>query len=354
MSPKIRLIHAWSGLVLSALLAVLSLSGSVLIFKDDYLRAVFPAARQPVELSAPVLGAAIEAIEDSVGTENLAYIALAHPEMSLHRVVFRDGGAGYALQDGELLTRWQENGRLEDWVFHLHHYLFMGEFGKYLAGVVGFCAVLMAATGIYLVTPFLRVFRWRLWPRSPKRRDFLAHHRDLGIIFAVPIILITLTGGSMVYFEEASAVLAAVTASAPTPFEAPEGRAGDIDWPTALDKATEEFPDAQLRLIIWPSTENAAALIRMRLPEEWHQNGRTYAYVDPLTSRILATRDATTLSRGERAANAIYPIHSTGVGGRAYDILGASTGVALAVLALFASWSYLKLLRGRGVSENRK
>ncbi|MEM7504172.1 MAG: PepSY-associated TM helix domain-containing protein [Pseudomonadota bacterium] len=347
MFLKIRLVHAWSGLVLSLLVAVLSLSGSALIFKDDYLRATFPAARLGVDLSPAVVGSALESIERQLGSQQLSYVALAHQDMALHKIVLRDGRAAYALQTGQLIARWEENGRPEDWVFHLHHYLFMGDFGKYLAGVAALCVVLMAVSGIYLVLPFLRAFRWRLWPRSTKRRDLLGHHRDVGVVFLLPIVLIVLTGGAMVFFEQASSVLATLTMSQPTPFVQPEAQDGDVDWPIALERTRAQFPDAQLRLVVWPRATNSPASIRMRLPSEWHQNGRTYAYIDPLTSEVLAIRDATKLTSGERAANAIYPLHSTGIGGRPYDLLAGLTGIALSVLGLFASWSYLKLLRQR-------
>lgn len=345
--PKIRLIHAWSGLVLSVLVAVLSLSGSALIFKDDYLRAVFPEAKQTLELDPMRVGAAIERIESRFGAENLAYVLLAHREMALHKVVMRDGAAAYARQSGEVVTRWEENGRVEDWLFHLHHYLFMGEFGKYLAGVIAICAVLMAASGIYLVTPFLPRFRGRFWPKSSGRQAILAHHRDLGVMFVLPILLITLTGAAMVFFTQASAILAAVTLSEPTPFGQPAGRQGNVYWPAALEDATSAFPDAQLRLLSWPRADDATASIRMRQPSEWHQNGRTYAYIDPRTSNVVATRNAEDLSRGERAAHAIYPLHSTGIGGRVYDIVAACAGLALTMLALLAAWSFLRMLLRR-------
>lgn len=349
--PTIRLVHAWSGLVLSILLAVLSLSGSLLVFKDDYLRAVFQDAAVMPVTEPETIGAAVERIERDFGTDNISYIALAHPKMSLHRIVLRDGRAAYARQDGEPIEEWETNGRLEDWIFHLHHYLFLGEFGKYLAGVAAIATVLMAATGVYLVLPFLKSFRWRLWPRSMNRRGILANHRELGVVFALPIILITLTGAGMVFFKQTSAVLSAVTFSEPRSFEPPAGIAGDIDWTTALPNARSKFPEAQLRLLIWPRGEDGTASIRMRLPSEWHQNGRTYAYINPATSEVVAVRNGNTLSAGERAANAVYPLHSTGVGGRAYDILAGLTGIALTILGLLASWSYLRLLLGRRSSS---
>ena len=46
----IRLIHAWAGAILSLILAVLGLSGALLVFEDDWVR--LTAGRDPAALSA--------------------------------------------------------------------------------------------------------------------------------------------------------------------------------------------------------------------------------------------------------------------------------------------------------------
>lgn len=347
MFPKIRQLHAWTGLALSVVLMTLSLSGVLLIFKDDYLQFSFSEARLDVASSPSELGEAIEAIEATFGIEELSYVSLAKPSFGLHHVVLLSGEAAYVSQDGDVIERWQPQDRIEDWIFHLHHYLFLGEFGKYLAGAVGLCAVLMAFSGIYLVWPFLGKFRLRALPQSLKRRDLVAYHRNTGIALSIPIILVLLTGAAMVFYAQASYLLLALTGSEQTPSIRPAATAGDIHWPTALVEAKQHFPDAMPRLVIWPRAETSPATIRFRSVGEWHQNGRTLAYIDPATSAALATQDAMKLTRGERAANAIYPLHSTGIGGRAYDALMALAGIALVLMTLFSSVSYVKLIRSR-------
>ena len=44
MRRWLRSVHAWAGLCLALLVAVMALSGAALVFKDDYLRASFPQA----------------------------------------------------------------------------------------------------------------------------------------------------------------------------------------------------------------------------------------------------------------------------------------------------------------------
>ena len=113
-----------------------------------------------------------------------------------------------------------------------------------------------------------------------------------------------------------------------------------MNWPQALASAYETAPHASPRIISWPSAENAPASIRMRQRMEWHQNGRTYVYIDPSTNRAVGYNDAQELSRSDRAYNAIYPLHSAGVGGRLYDLLSALSGLALSVLGCGGLWTF--------------
>ena len=293
----------------------------------------------------------MENIETRFRDAGISYMSLAHDDMALHRIVFKDGSAAYADQSGAVLKAWERNGSVEDWIFHLHHYLFLGQTGKNVAGIAGFAAVVMAVTGLIIVVPFLRSFSWRVWPKSLKRRALLAQHRDLGVLFAAPIVVIAFTGASMVFSKPVNALLSVVTASTPAPFELPPATAGDVDWVRALAGARAAFPDAQMRLVSWPRSENAPVSVRLRQPNEWHQNGRTYAYVDPASSEVLATRDANKLSRGERAFHVLYPIHSVAVGGRLYDAVGALTGVVMSLLGAIGSWTFIAQLRRRRTNK---
>lgn len=341
MMRMLRTAHAWAGVVLSLVLAVLGLSGALLVFKKDYLRATFAEARTPADYAPERMGAALEAIEARFSGDGLLYVMLADPDFGLHKAVFADGGAAYVDQTGAVVVRWEKNGRLEDWLFDLHHYLLAGETGKLMAGVAALAAIVLALTGLIIVAPSLRMFAWRVVPRSPARRDLLANHRDLGVIFAAPILLLTLTGAAMVFSDQARSVLLAVTRSPPSAAApAPAVGAGDVDWRLALEEARAAFPDATPRLASWPRSENGPASLRLRQPIEWHPNGRTYVTIDPATSRVVARADAQALNRGDRAFNALYPLHASFVGGRLYDAMSALTGLALAALGVIGAWTF--------------
>ncbi|OYW88722.1 MAG: hypothetical protein B7Z22_01780 [Hyphomonas sp. 32-62-5] len=168
-------------------------------------------------------------------------------------------------------------------------------------------------------------------------------HRDLGVLFALPVILLAFTGFAMVYSGPVRAALNVITLSAPaaTP-ERPTAGAGITDWTAALAAAQAAFPDAYPRLASPPRSEGAPASLRLRQPGEWHQNGRTYVLMDPTTNLPLATQDGHALTRADRVFNTLYPLHSAGIGGRLYDLLSFLTGLALTVLGLAGTWTFLR------------
>lgn len=322
---------------------MLGLSGSVLVFKKDYLRIVFPDARTSISLEPAELGPVLNRIDAEHAAEGLRYVMLGDTHFGLHKAVFADGSGAYINARGETVDRWSHNGRPEEWLFDLHHYLLAGDTGKLVAGTAGGAAVLTAITGLIIVWPSLRMFRWRFWPASGKRRDLLAHHRDVGVIFAVPIIVIAFTGFAMVYSGPVRASLHLLTASRPAPPpDRPQAGNGTPDWEQALQIARNAFPDAVPRLASQPAGPGAPASLRLRQPQEWHQNGRTYVLMDPATNAPLRLTDGLGANRADSAFNALYPLHSAGVGGRAYDILSFLTGLALTGLGLVGTWSFMR------------
>ena len=339
----LRTAHAWAGAVLSFLIALLGLSGALLVFKKDYLKLVFPQAREPVSLAPESLGPVIDRIDAEYSSQGLQYISLGDAGFGLHKAVFKDGGGAYLDAQGETVARWAKNGRPEDWLFDLHHYLLAGETGKLVAGLAGGAAILLCITGLVIVWPSLRMFAWRVWPKTVQRRDLLAQHRDLGVIFALPILLIVFTGFSMVYSGPVRAALNVLTVSRPAPPpERPAAGDGITDWTAALTVAAERFPGAVPRLASPPRAEGSPASLRLRQPAEWHQNGRTYVFMDPATNLPAGTVDGMALSRADRIFNALYPLHSAGIGGRLYDLLSFLTGLALTVLGLAGTWTFLR------------
>ena len=119
-------LHRWTGGIVGLLLAVIGLSGTVLVWEGGWIG--LPGANDPVDTDPALLGASIEAaLTERPG---LTRITFASDEIGLHHAAYEDGGGAYFAQDGTLVQAWDTMwARPELWLFDLHHYLFLGESG---------------------------------------------------------------------------------------------------------------------------------------------------------------------------------------------------------------------------------
>lgn len=348
----LRSIHAWAGAVLATLAAIIAVSGTLLVFKHDYLRAVFPAARQAAATDPVTLGRIAESAQEKFGKE-IRSIVFGTADMGFHQVYLRDGGGAYLDGDGQVVTQWDPRGRPEAWLFDLHQRLLAGESGHTVAGVAALAVASMVVTGLIVWLPAARSFTCRVWPRSTRRRDLLTQHRNLGVIAAGPLMLLTLTGAAMVFPDAAKSVLAWALPSDPAPAPAvavagatDQATGQAVDWPAALRLAQGEFPEATLRIIGWPDGSGTVS-IRLRQAVEWHPNGRTRVELSGGT--VVATHDAAEDPLSARAYHALYPLHASRIGGRAYDLVAAVAGISLAVLSLVGLWTFVRQRLARAI-----
>jgi uncharacterized iron-regulated membrane protein len=350
----LRQLHAWAGLVLCLILAVIALSGTLLVFKADWLALVEPAARMAAPADADSKAQLAQVAERLPLPHNGQLQALQFGEagMALSRVYFTDDTEAYLAPDGTLVDWFAASGRPESWLFELHHNLLAGDMGAIVAGSAGLAAFVMTLTGLVLWWPARRSFGWQLWPAGATRRDWLRFHRDAGLVFALPIILFALSGASMVFDDQSRAVLKALVPSAQTDrlsARPPSVTPGpvDLDWRSALMAAQAAYPGATIRLVIWPRKPDAPVAVRLRQSGEWHPNGRTLVWLHPGSGTVLGTVDALALPRAERWFNGLYPLHASFVGGRLVDAISALSGLMLAGLSLAGSWSFVLRLGWR-------
>jgi uncharacterized iron-regulated membrane protein len=343
-------IHRWTGGFVGLLLAALGLTGTLLVYKDAWLRATVPQASQPLVQDAAAVDAALNRILSNPAMRPSSVI---FPSESLG--VFRlsygeEGGGAYADQSGTIVARWSSKWeRAEIWLFDFHHHLFMGDVGTKVAGVFALTGFAFVVTGLILWWRSRKAFAFRVLPARFTRLQIVRHHRDLGAV-AAPLLLISLVTASMLAFRPLSEFLlaplsasASITASLAPPKVKGGTLAADFDWTAALRIVRERFPDAQLRTLSIPESEGELIRIRTRQPAEWLPNGRTIFWFDPADGRLVDVRDALVLPRSTRVYNAVYPVHAAKVGGVVYTVVMTASGVALTLLgslAVYGFWSF--------------
>lgn len=340
----LRTLHAWTGFLLSLVLFAIAASGTLLVFKDDWTRLTIPGAAKGVAAPPPVAAAAIEAARAAFPGQ-VRSVTLASPELGVHTVGLKEGGAILSPKGREVL-RWGRNGRASDWLFDLHHHLFWGETGVLVAGWIGVVGLALSITGLVLWWPKRRAFRARVLPSSNTRPGWLSAHRNLGVIAAPMLVVIMATGSAMALPELSKPALVAMLGSGSEAKPKLKATVATLNWPAVTAAAQSRFPDAQLRIVVPPRKPGQPVEVRLRRPGEWHANGRTRVWLDG-DGRVLAAADALSAPLAARVFNGFWPLHAAKVGGLAYRLLAAAAGLSLALLALYGAESYRRKLFSR-------
>lgn len=332
-------LHRWTGGITGLLLAVLGLSGTVLLWEGSWI--MLPGAQAPAVNDPAALGRAVAAAMEA--GPGLSRITFAGEEIGLHQAIYADGGGAYLGQDGGIVDRWSGLWeRPELWLFELHHYLLLGETGKVITGVLGLMLLGFAITGLVLWWRTRRTFCLRLWPARFTASAVVRHHRDLGAVASPLLILAGLTGALMVFPSAAALLLSpwAAEQEAQAPLEPMPAPDADTDWPALMARAQAQFPGAAPRRLMLPAAPGDPVALRLKQDFEWTPNGRTYVYLDPVTASVVGTSDPADGDTAAQITEKLYPVHAAKVGGIIWRLLLTLAGLALVLLGTLASWSF--------------
>ncbi|MCW6533338.1 PepSY-associated TM helix domain-containing protein [Sphingomonas lycopersici] len=339
----IDLLHRWTGGIIGVVLAILGLTGAILVHKDTWV--MLPHAGDALVRDPGAVTRATERMFAASG--DIDSIIYASDSFGLNQLRLRHGAGAYADQAGAIVTRWDSQwARPELWLFDLHHHLFVGDVGEMVIGVAGLAALGFVVTGLILWWRTRRTFRLRLLPKRLSRPAIVTHHRDLGVIVAPLLILSALTGAMMVFRPVAGVVLApfGTPAQLSKTLAAPKLESGPLnprlDWGAVIAAAHRRFPDATIRILTLPKKPGAPIAIRMKRADEWLPNGRTTLWFDAADGHLLAARDALAMSANVRLFNAAYPLHAAKVGGLMWRLVTTAGGLALFLLGSLAVWSF--------------
>ena len=331
----LSILHRWSGGLVGLLLALLGLTGAILVWEGEWIGVT--GANDPVVERVD----RIAAVSERAVADGATRITFASEEIGLHLIAREGGGGEYIRQNGEVVASWASQWeRPELWIFDLHHHLFAGETGEWVTGIAGIFGLLFVITGSILWWRSRRAFEWRIWPRNMQPGPIVRHHRDFGIIVAPLLLVSFLTGLGNLFPSAAKVALSpfgTIQASkAPLKVE-PSGRPAPIA--AMLSEAKARFPDAELRRLTVPAKADGAYSVRMRQPFEWTPNGRTTLFFDR-TGKIVRIDNPAGSSAATSINEKFYPVHTGKAGGLIWKLAMTLSGIALALLGSLAVWSF--------------
>jgi uncharacterized iron-regulated membrane protein len=327
-------IHTWIGLVAGLVIAVISLAGSVIVFRSEIPLASFPRS------TGRVVG-----LDALVGR-----IAQGDPNAQVRRVRFpTQAGDPYVVQvesagKQEKLVCDASNGRVmgtlktafTDWMIDLHRNLLAAKTGRKTVGGFGFVLFVLAGSGMLLWLIGAR--KWRAWvsvrPQGGSRRFHFELHRAAGLWSYALLTVVAFTGIGLAYPDTFRSTLRSITGE-PAPPKAPRVTASADHAMRPLDDylraSAAAMPDGiptELRL---PENNKAPVDLRLHRPGDLSLSGN-HVYLEPSTGSVLAVSRESDLPMGARIFGAFAPIHYGEFGGLPIKLLWAFLGVIPSVL----------------------
>lgn len=349
-----RFVHRWGGLLAGLFFVLSGLTGSILVFRRELDRWLYPhLLRVPVPVTS--VGAASTppySLERALRAAQRFAPAAAFTTVRMPREA--DGSVEFwygtnpvraVFVDpwrGEVLGTRAEDAHPLGWLYLLHSHLLAGERGHQLAGIMGLMLVLVGISGLVLWWPRTP---WRLAWRSAftVRRDLgpararYDQHRVIGFWSSLLLLIAGFTGASLVFhdaFEAGFATLFRDQRPAPTAPAVVPARGQRLSLDRLLRVAEREQPDGAFSYVLLPRDAGMPMTLRRQLRGERHPNGRSYVTLDPYTGAVLAAWDARQAPRGARSYYALYPLHIGRVAGSALRWLTCVVGLAPLALAV--------------------
>jgi len=326
----LKTLHLWLGLSLGLLLALVTLSGSVLLWEQPLFAAGHPelASRPLPDLATQARS--LETVLASKEAKGLRGLSLPDAELPVWEAQARGGDRFYfdATTGEKLLVRHKSGDgllTLLDW----HTHLLTGEVGETVLGVVAITGLFMLFSGVWLYWPGRSRALKHLKPHAnPPVLRWASFHRAVGVI-ALPLLIVMIGTGTTMAYRGAvrNGLTAAFGEKAPAkpPKTAPVD--GPVDWAAVLSAAQAAAPDAEMTRLTLPGKDTGTITVRVRHAGEWNLAGRSMVFIDGHDATVIGGVDATKLGTGGRLSDALFPIHSAAVGGVAWRVVACFTGL---------------------------
>jgi uncharacterized iron-regulated membrane protein len=326
----LKTLHLWIGLSLGIALALVTLSGTVLLFEDPLFGATHPQLTERPLPSLAAQGTSLDHLLHLPEGKSLRSLSLPSEELPVWEGNAKGGDRFYFdATSGELLAHRSAGSDGLLILMNWHTKLLSGEIGETILGIVALGGLTLLISGTCLYWPGRRRVWTHLKPHlRPATLRWASWHRMVGFA-ALPLLLVMIGTGTTMAYRGAvrNGLMAAFHESRPARPAALQAVGTAIDWPAVLAAAQHAAPAGRLSRIMLPAKPEMPVTIRVHQPGEWHPDGRSSLWLDPYNATVVGSDDARAAGRGSRISNALYPIHTAAVGGVLWHTVAAITGL---------------------------
>jgi uncharacterized iron-regulated membrane protein len=308
-------IHLYLGLWLGLLFAIIGLTGSYNVYKDELDRLFNPSLFAAERGRAPLpFSRLIEAASQNAppGSE-FAGLKVRSSAPATAIIGFAGGDTDVVHEihversTGRYLGTRVQGGSLSEIILHLHAYFYLDTFTTRVTGVLGILLLISAVSGLYIWWPkgsFQSNLKVHL--RGSRRRFHFELHRTSGAIAALLLIVSCFTGLSLIFPEP----FTAVAGSPDVDVASDAAPAGPVSLDEAVAMAEARYPAMNVRWVDVTGDPPEYRII-LRNYGNWvlHSPDRRL-WISQATGQIVRMRDPSTLSAPASVVEWFWPIHA--------------------------------------------
>lgn len=351
--------HLYTGLAAGLFLVLSGFTGSIIVFREEIEALMHPELMQ-VESGdkRASLQTVLDTVKRAYPHDKLLSVRMPLTPQQTYLLKMNDAHDLFVYVDpysGKILGAHKQGETFMGWLALVHTELLFGERGKTLLGVSALLLMCMSITGLILWWPrngnISRGFKIK-WRALTKKLVFDIH-RAFGIYALLFLLIIAFTGVSLVFNKSVAQLLNFMTASPSRPVPPVSDPAEALAGPSLddlLSKADHILP-APITWVNLPQTPEAPLVVRKKLPEELHPNGRSFVYFDQYTGEVLYVENGAVAPTGTRIYNSLYPIHTGVIGGPPTRILQVLVGFSPLVLFVTGYILWINRRKAKGYKK---
>ena len=370
-------VHRWLGVGLGVWFALVGLTGAILVFEDPIDAWLNPqlltTSKRGVHLSAQAI---VERAETVYPLRLVEKIRLPARDGEVYRLTLRqssrrvgadrieamfDPVSGVHLGARSLEAISLAPSDALRTLYEFHRNVLLGNSGSNIVGIAGVLLLTSAVTGLVLAWPRTRTALRRLvWinPRTSGTRIAFDFHRSTGIVFALTLLLATVTGATLVYVNyvrDFVSVFSKVASFPTVPWEpAKNQRVEPLQLDHLVANVKRRFPDHALLEIHGSPRQVAGHLYYLKRPGDVHRLGDTIAWINPVSGAIVIERSPRTRTAGEGFMHWLFPLHSGTAFGIGGQVAMCATGIVPMLLVGTGLWVWLRKRRGERIARAKQ
>jgi len=197
MTKLLKTLHNWLGFFISLIMLIvlttgIYLGGADLFKRMDDKGQVYSALSH--EDKALISANAMANYPDASGVKLPTQM---HPFVDVYS---RQQSVFLTPESDEISTQVKSKDSLQSWMFWFHRNFQLSDPGKHANAISAIVATVIIFIGLYLWWLIRRGFKWKhTLPKNGKNSALIKSHIQLGLIFSVPLLIMSISGAYITY-----------------------------------------------------------------------------------------------------------------------------------------------------------